>query len=87
MDIPVAADRHACGLASFGVVSERPRQPLIEVRETRQARFVLTEAAAFFVPGALPSGRADGRPQFRLASMRGDLLGRPIVTIPPEEAD
>ncbi len=68
-------------------MSERPPRPLIEVRETRAARFIVTEEAAFFVPGVIPARSTPGARQFRLASMRGELLGRPIVTIPPDEAD
>ncbi len=66
----------------------QPPEPLFEVRETRDARFILTPEASFFIPGTIRGGTVDGQPRwFRLASMRGELLGRPIVTIPPEEGD
>jgi hypothetical protein len=64
----------------------RAGQSSIEVRETRRARFVMTEDASFFVPGVIPASPAAGRPPFKVVSMSGELLGRPIVTIPPEEA-
>ena len=64
---------------------ERARQPLLEVRETCEARFILTSEASFFVPGTLP-GRPEESEPVRVAAMRGRFMGRPIVTIPPEEA-
>ena len=68
-------------------MAERIRQPIREVREVGQARFVFTPEASFFVPGTIRGGREDeGARDFRLAALHGRLLGRPIVTIPPEEA-
>ncbi len=65
----------------------RDRQATLEIRAEREARFVLTPEASFFVPGAIPASPLDGRRRhFVLASMRGQFLGRPIITIPPEEA-
>jgi hypothetical protein len=80
------AGTRPAGSGSFASVAERARQPILEVRESREARFVLTPEASFFVPGEIPAGRPQERRSFWLASMRGEFLGRPIVTIPPEEA-
>ena len=68
---------------------ERREEPgYVEIRAAeREARFVLTREASFFVPGTIPAGaRERGGRTFALAAMRGEFLGRPIVTIPPEEA-
>ena len=66
----------------------QPPEPLFEAREARDARFIFTPEASFFIPGTIGGRTADGRPQrLVLASMRGQLLGRPIITIPPEEGD
>ena len=66
----------------------RAWRPARESRETGEARFVVTPEASFFVPGTLPAGRPAGElRRIRVAAMRGELLGRPIITIPREEAD
>ena len=68
-------------------MEQEDRHATIEIREERRARFVLTPEASFFVPGTIPAGPHDGRPGgFMLTAMRGEFMGRPIVTIPPEEA-
>jgi hypothetical protein len=66
----------------------RAWRPARESRDSGEARFVLTPEASFFVPGTIPGRRVDGEPRrFRIAAMRGEFLGRPIVTIPREEAE
>ena len=65
-------------------MDERIREPELQVRRPGEARFVITARASFFVPGEI---YGPGRRPFRLRALHGELLGRPIVTIPPEEAD